>query len=138
MSELMAEFLGACPLCGGRINTFQGPNNHTMGTCDVCRLSFVVPATAWNVARDRDRDQADSRGLRRLRRRHHHTKSGGIRQTRFPELCPGCRQPSGVPHRAAIISDLPAMIRITVQCRRCTHEWIVHKEFAEEKPTGET
>ena len=50
MSQPIAEFLKACPLCGGRIEVFTGPNNHTMGTCVDCAMSFVVPMTAWNVA----------------------------------------------------------------------------------------
>ena len=44
------EPLRACPICRGRIEPFQGPNDHTMGTCGDCGFSFAIPATAWAVA----------------------------------------------------------------------------------------
>ena len=51
-----SEMLRTCPFCGGRIEPFQGPNNHTMGTCPACSYSFVVPATAWDKARRKRED----------------------------------------------------------------------------------
>ena len=45
------EFLQRCVLCQGRVESFRGPNDHTMGTCTDCGMSFVVPDTAWEVAR---------------------------------------------------------------------------------------
>ena len=54
--EKKPDYLSICPVCRGRIHPFQGPNNHTMGTCEDCGYSYVVPATAWDTARNKRPD----------------------------------------------------------------------------------
>ena len=51
------DLLRTCPLCRGRIEPFKGPSDHTMGTCDDCGYSFVIPVTAWDVARQKAEKQ---------------------------------------------------------------------------------
>lgn len=61
MSATNPEFLHTCPLCLGRVESFRGPNDHTMGTCTDCGVSFVIPATAWEVARSKPRERKSQR-----------------------------------------------------------------------------
>jgi hypothetical protein len=55
-TDQRSEALRACPFCGERIEPFQGPNNHTMGTCHECGYCFVVPAKARDKARPKRAD----------------------------------------------------------------------------------
>ena len=46
----------------------------------------------------------------------------------LPALCPKCRRVSGEVRVAATVLHTPNVIRLTVRCKPCGHEWLIDKE----------
>ena len=43
----------------------------------------------------------------------------------FPAECPQCRQTTGIVCKAGTVLHQPSVIRLTVRCGTCHHEWLV-------------
>lgn len=48
--------------------------------------------------------------------------------TQPPAACPQCRQESGQVRAAATVAGQPDIIRLTVRCAACGHDWSVDRE----------
>ena len=46
----------------------------------------------------------------------------------FPTTCPNCVEPTGVVCAAGTVVKQPSIVRLTVRCTTCQHEWTMDKE----------
>jgi C4-type Zn-finger protein len=46
----------------------------------------------------------------------------------FPARCPKCRRSTGEVRVAATVLNAPNVIRLTIICKPCGHEWLMDKE----------
>ena len=76
-----SELLRTCPFCAGRVASFKGPHDQTMGTCDDCGFSYVIPVTAWKVARQTAPLQTDEPSMQPV---------SDLQPTRDLTKCPAC------------------------------------------------
>jgi hypothetical protein len=47
----------ACPVCGARMETVYERRYQQVRVCVECRTSLMVPGTAWEIARIRERKE---------------------------------------------------------------------------------
>lgn len=45
----------------------------------------------------------------------------------FPSLCPKCGQHEGQVRSASTVPRQPMLLRLTICCQNCKHEWIIDK-----------
>ena len=50
------------------------------------------------------------------------------RNVSFPTTCPNCIEPTGVVRAAGTVVRQPSIVRLTVRCTTCQHEWTMDKE----------
>ena len=50
--------------------------------------------------------------------------------TSFPSKCPKCMQSTGVVRAAGTVVNEPSIVRLTVRCTTCQHQWAMDKEVA--------
>ncbi|HUQ89312.1 MAG TPA: hypothetical protein VM096_17255 [Vicinamibacterales bacterium] len=57
-----------------------------------------------------------------------HVSLSQYHPTQFPAHCPKCLQLTGEVRAAATVLHEPTVIRLTVRCTPCGHEWLIDKE----------
>jgi len=48
--------------------------------------------------------------------------------TQLPAACPQCRQETGQVRAAATVAGQPDIIRLTIRCATCAHQWSADRE----------
>ena len=46
----------------------------------------------------------------------------------FPAPCPQCLAELGYPRKAATVANEPSLLRLTVRCDACGHEWPMQRD----------
>ena len=48
-----------------------------------------------------------------------------LSQESFPTECPRCHQATGMVCKASTVLHEPSIIRLTVRCATCKHDWVI-------------
>jgi hypothetical protein len=51
--------------------------------------------------------------------------SKSLSQLPFPADCPRCHQTTGMVRGAGTVPHQPSIIRLTVRCETCQHQWVI-------------